>query len=125
MKDGKEDPASLPPEGKLTLDTFYLRVPITEYNSDDKTNLVNDLYKENYLFQLKKWQCIQHMKVTGTSLTSNVTNIHRSIQNPIWEFVVFQANRLNNQKKDNNEFDDCDVKNLWIGLSGRPYPKKR
>ena len=59
--DGTEDPASLPVEGKVTVNTFYLRVPIIEYNSEAKTNLVNDLFKENYIFQFKKWQSIQHM----------------------------------------------------------------
>jgi hypothetical protein len=112
--DGSEDPSTLPVEGKVTINTFYLRVPIIEYNSDAKTNLINDLFKENYIFHFKKWQCIQHMKVTGKSLTADITNIYRNIQNPIWAFVVFQINRLNNQQKDNNAFDHSDMKNLWI-----------
>ena len=91
-EDGSEDPSTLPAEGKVTINTFYLRVPIIEYNSDAKTNLINDLFKENYVFQFKKWQCIQHMKVTGKSLTADITNIYRNIQNPIWTYVVFQTN---------------------------------
>ena len=121
--DGTEDPSTLPAEGKVTINTFYLRVPIIEYNSDAKTNLVNDLFKENYVFQFKKWQCIQHMKVTGKSLTADITNIYRSIQNHIWAFV-FQTNQLNNQQKDNKAFDHSDVKNLWIEVSGRRYPEE-
>ena len=66
--DGTEDPSTLPVEGKVIISTFYLRLPIIEYSSEAKTNLINDLFKENYIFQFKKWQFIQHMKVTGKSL---------------------------------------------------------
>lgn len=113
--DGTEDPSTLPPEGKVTISTFYLRVPIIKYNSNAK---------ENYVIQFKNWQCIQHMKVTGKSLTADITNIYRSIQNPIWAFVVFQKNRLNNQQKGNNTFDHSHIKNLWIEVSGRCYPEE-
>lgn len=51
--DGTEDPATLPAEGKVTINNFYLRVPIIEYNNEAKTNLINDLFKENYIFQFK------------------------------------------------------------------------
>jgi len=74
--DGTEDPASLPVEGKVTINNFYLRVPIIKYNSEAKTNLISDLFKENYIFHFKKWQCIQHMKVTGKSLAFDITNIY-------------------------------------------------
>jgi len=122
--DGTEDPVTLRVEGKVMINNFYLRVPIIEYNSEAKTNLINDLFKENYVFQFKKWQCIQHTKITGKSLTFDITNIYRNVQNPIWAFIVFQNNRLNNQKKDNSTFDHVDVKNLWIELSGRRYPEE-
>ena len=65
------------------------------------------------------------MKVTGKSLTADITNIYRSIQNPIWAFVFFKKNRLNNQQKHNYKaFDHSDVKHLWIEVSGRRYPKE-
>jgi hypothetical protein len=64
------------------------------------------------------------MKVTGKSLTFVITNPYRNVHNPIWAFVVFQNNRLNNQQKDNSVFDHSDVKNLWIELSGRRYPEE-
>jgi len=44
----------LPVEGKVIISTFYLRLPIIEYSSEAKTNLINDLFKENYIFQFKK-----------------------------------------------------------------------
>ena len=55
--DGTEDPSSLLVEGKVTINTFYLRVPIIEYTSEAKMNLINDLVKENYIY-FKEWQCI-------------------------------------------------------------------
>ena len=106
------------------INNFYLRVPIIEYNSEAKINLINDLFKENYIFQFKKWQCIQHIKVTRKSLTFDITNIYRNVQNPIWAFVVFQTNWLNNQQKDNSTFDHADVRNLWLEVSGRRYPEE-
>jgi len=99
FKDGKEDPTTLPGEGKVTINNFYLRVPIIEFNSEAKINLISDLIKEKYIFQFKKLQCIQHVKVTGKSLTFEITNLYRNVHNPVWVFVVFQKNRLNNQQK--------------------------
>ena len=122
--DGTEETASLPAEGKVTINKFYLRVPFIEYNSEAKINLINDPFKENYVFKFKKWQFIQHMTVTGKSLTFDITNIFRNVQNPIWEFVFFQNNRLNNQQKDNSTFDHADVRNLWLEVIGRRYPEE-
>jgi hypothetical protein len=52
--DGTDDPASpLPAEGKVTIDNFFLRVPIIGYNIEAKTKLVNSLFNENYFFQFK------------------------------------------------------------------------
>ena len=124
FKDGKEDPTSLPSEGKVMINNFNLRVPIIEFNSEAKINLISELFQEKYVFQFKKLQCIQHMKVTGKSLSFDITNLYRNVHNPIWAFVVFQNNRLNNQQKDNAAFDHSDVRNLWIELGGRRYPKE-
>ena len=41
--DGTEDPTSLPNEGKITIKSFYLRVPIIEYNSEAQIKLINCL----------------------------------------------------------------------------------
>jgi hypothetical protein len=122
--DGTEDSAFLPDEGKVTINNFYLRVPIIEYNNEVKINLIYNLFKENYNFQFKKWQCIQHMKINGKSLTFDITNIYRNVQNPIWAFGVFQTKRINNQQKDNSTFDHVDVGNLWLEVSGRRYPEE-
>ena len=64
------------------------------------------------------------MKVTGKSLTFDITNIYRNVHNPVWAFVVFQTNRFNNHQKNNNTFDHADVKNLWVELGGKHYPEE-
>ena len=62
--DGTDDAASLPAEGEITIKTFYLRVPIIEYNSEPQIKLIEELLDNSYFFQFKKWQCIQQMKVS-------------------------------------------------------------
>jgi hypothetical protein len=72
---------------------FLLKVPIMEYSSEVKLSLINDFIKDNnYFFQFKKWQCIRHLHVTGKALNFDITNPYRSVSNPSWAFVLFQAN---------------------------------
>ena len=66
----------------------------------------------------------QHMKVTGKSVTLDITNIYRKVNSPVWAFIVFQTNRFNNQQKDNSIFDHAGVKNLWIEIIGKRYPEE-
>ena len=54
IKDGKEIPASLPAEGKITIKTFYLRVPVIEYNNNSQITLIKELVNNSYFFQFKK-----------------------------------------------------------------------
>jgi len=122
--DGTEDASTLPNEGKIVIKTFCLRVPIIEYNSDAEIMLIKELLDNSYFFQLKNWQCIQHMKVIGKTLHLDITNIYRNVTNPLWAFVVFQTSRSGNQQKDNSEFDHTDVKNLWMEVGGTRYPEE-
>ena len=123
--DGTDDHNSpLPVEGIVTIETFYLKVPILEYSSEAKFNLVNDLFNNSYFFELKKWQCIQHMKISGKSLSFDITNIYRNVQNPMWAFIVFQTNQSNDEQKDNNTYYHVNVRNLWSDLGGESYPEE-
>ena len=123
--DGTDDHNSpLPVEGIVTIETFYLKLPILEYSSEAKLNLVNDLFSNSYFFELKKWQCIQHMKVSRKSLAFDIINIYRNVQNPIWKLIVFQTNQSNDQQKDNNTFDHVNDRNLWSDLGGESYPEE-
>ena len=63
------------------------------------------------------------MQATGNNLNFDITNIYRTVNNPIWTFVVFQTDRSNNQQKD-NLFDHVNVKNLRINLGGKCYPEE-
>jgi len=51
--DGTEDDSTLPSEGKLRIDTFYLRVPIIEYSNEAVNNLINELLAIIISFNLK------------------------------------------------------------------------
>lgn len=48
----------LPVEGKIMMTTFYLRVPILEYNSEPQIDVIKEFTDNSYFFQLKKCQCI-------------------------------------------------------------------
>lgn len=74
-------------------------MPILEYSSEAKINLVNDLFSNSYFFEFKKCQCIQHMKVSEKPLAFDITIILRNLQNPIWAFIFSQTNRSNVQQK--------------------------
>jgi len=119
-----EDASTLPPEGKIVIKTFYLRVPIIEYNSEVKIKLIKELLDDSYFFQFKKWQCIQQIKLIGKTLHLDITNIYGNLTNPIWAFVVFQTNRSGNQQKNDNEFNHRDVKNLRVEIGGMRYPEE-
>jgi hypothetical protein len=108
-QDGSEDASTLPSEGKIEINSFYLGMPVREYNSEAKINLIPELLKNNYFFQFKKWQCIQHTEVAGKALNINITNIYRNVESPV---VIFQTNRANSQLKDNIIFDHENVRNL-------------
>jgi hypothetical protein len=75
--DSTEDAASLPVEGKITIKTFYFRVPIIEYNSEPQIKLIKELLDNDYFFQFKKWQSIPIMKVSGNTLHIDITNSYR------------------------------------------------
>jgi hypothetical protein len=51
--------ATLPPEGKITIKTFYLIVPVIEYNSTPQNKLMKELFDNDYFVQFNKWQCIK------------------------------------------------------------------
>ena len=54
----------------------------------------------------------------------DITNIYKTIYNPVWVFVVFQSNRSNSQLKENSIFNHVIVKNIWIEIDKIRYPKE-
>jgi hypothetical protein len=99
-------------------------LPIIEYNSVAKINLIGELYKSNYIFYFKKLQCSWNTNVIENTLNIDITSIYRNVYNVVWEFVVFQTNRFNNQLKDNSIFDHVNVRNLWMEIDGERYPEE-
>jgi hypothetical protein len=68
--DGSRDTAaSLPDEEKIIIKTFYLRVPIIEYSREAELKHVKELVINSYVFQFKKWACIQQTGVLGKKFT--------------------------------------------------------
>jgi hypothetical protein len=111
-------------EGSVEIKTFYLRVPIIEYNCEAKINLIGELYKSNYIFHFKKLQCIRHTNVIGNTLNIDITSIYRNVYNPVWVFIAFQTNRSNNQLKDNGIFDHVNARNLWMEIGEKRYSEE-
>ena len=98
-------------------------MPIIEYGSDAELQLTKELLDNSYVFQLKKWQCIQNIRISGKTLHLYITNIYRDVTALIWA-LVFQTDRSNDQLKNNSIFDDANVKNLWLEVSGKRYPEE-
>jgi len=65
-----------------------------KYNCEANSNPIDELFKENYIFQFKNWQCIQHMKVSGKSSAFDIINTYRNVINPIWAFVLFSDEQI-------------------------------
>lgn len=124
--DGTEN--ALPDEGKIIITDFYLRVPIIEYEDNSKIQLLKSLDElssnDGYRFEYKTWQCVQHKSVKGKTLNFDITNVYRSVHNPLFAMVVFQTDKLNDQLEDTSEFDHMFVKNIHVEVNGKRYPEE-
>jgi hypothetical protein len=121
---GADASSTTPNEGLVEITTFYLRVPIIEYEKNIKLNLPDELLKNSYFFLFQKWQCIKYTKISGKELFTDLTNVYKNIYDPVWIFVVFQTNRSNTQLKVIDVFDHKNVKNIWVDLNEKRYPKE-
>lgn len=122
--DGTFEDSTLPHIGKVVIKEFILRVPVLEYEENPKIELINELTKINLKYMFNNWQCIQHRNVSGKTLSLDITNIYRNVDNPVFAFVTFQVNRTNDQLKDNSSFDHVNVKNLHFEINGKRYPEE-
>lgn len=119
--DGTFNDATLPDTGKIEIDEFFIRVPIIEYKTTSKIQLINDI-KEKILFHFNHWQCIEQKNITGKTNSFDITNIYRNIYNPKFIIIGFQKGRLNDQLYDTSKFDSVFVKNIRVKLNGHYYP---
>jgi hypothetical protein len=121
--DGSFDDTTLPAEGKITIDEFFIRVPIISYKTTSKIQLINEITKKEKLsFHFNHWQCIEQKNITGKTYSFDITNIYRNIYNPKFIIVGFQKGRLNDQQYDTSIFDHMHVKNIRVKLNGHYYP---
>lgn len=126
--DGTYDDATLPHAGKVVISDFYIRVPIMEYEDSRKILLIKSLEeissKNEYTFNYKSFQCIQHKNVVGKTLNFDITNVYRNFNDPVCAMVVFQTNKSNDQLKNNSKFDHANVKNIYMEVNGKKYPEE-
>lgn len=121
--DGTYDDTTLPGAGKITIDEFFIRVPIIEYKTTSKIQLINDITQnEKVLFHFNHWQCIEQKGITGKNFSLDITNIYRNVYNPKFIIIGFQKARLNDQLYDTSKFDSMFVKNIRVKLNGHYYP---
>uniref|UniRef100_A0A1B6KXJ7 Uncharacterized protein n=1 Tax=Graphocephala atropunctata TaxID=36148 RepID=A0A1B6KXJ7_9HEMI len=55
-----------PDDGKITIEEFFIRVPMIEYKTTSKIQLINDITRsQNIMFSFLDWQCIDQKGVSG------------------------------------------------------------
>lgn len=121
--DGTFDDTTLPDAGKITIEEFFIRVPIIEYKTTSKIQLINEItMKKNVQFHFNHWQCIEQKNIVGKTNSFDITNIYRNINNPRFIIIAFQKGRWNDQFYDISKFDSMFVKNIRVKLNGHYYP---
>ena len=86
--------------------------------------LIKQLTDLKTSFHFRKWQCIQKPGITGTTLTFNITNIYRNIENPTFILTAFQKTNDNPQLQYSSNFNSLDIKNIRIKLNDNFYPEE-
>lgn len=67
---------------------------------------------------------LYQVKLVNLTLVKDLTGLYRNLHNPIFAFVCFQTNRLNDQKHDPSVFDNCNVRYIQIEINGKKYPNE-
>lgn len=116
---------SYAPDGKIKISEFYLRVPIFEFSTPSKIELINEMVQfGTQIFLFKSWECIEKTGITGTNFSYDITNIYRNIDKPKFIIVGFQTGRRSNQKIDPSKFDHVDVRNIRVKINESYYPEE-
>lgn len=124
-QDGTFDDITLPDEGKVTIDEFIIRVPMIEFKSTSKIKLIKHLADAQIMpFNFRKWQCIRKTDVAGSTLTFDITNTYRNIQNPTFIMVAFQTKSDKAQLRDASCFSHVNVKNIRVKINDAQYPEE-
>lgn len=122
---GTEQGAVEPDDGKITIESFVLRVPLVEYDPTKKIELIDDLKKlsdsDKLIYDYLQWQCIEKKGVTAP-FNFDITNLFRNVYNPNFIIIGIQNDRSDNQKKDPSKFDSENIKNASVRINQTPYP---
>lgn len=80
---GTETGAVEPDDGKITIESFVLRVPLVEYDPTKKIELIDDLKKlsdsNKLIYDYLQWQCIEKKGVSGSNFNCDITNLFRNV----------------------------------------------
>jgi len=124
----KNEKGDLAGVGKIVIDEFNIRIPIVTYDDLNKTKLINELTllskRNEYMFRFKSWQCIEERNISGKTLTTDITNMYRNINNPLFAIIAFQTDKLDNQLSDPIQFNNCNLKNIWLDIDSNRYPEE-
>ncbi|XP_046666417.1 uncharacterized protein LOC124358167 [Homalodisca vitripennis] len=123
---GNAQGATEPADGKVVIKSFVLRVPLVEYETNAKSQLIAGLKqmsdKDSLKYTYLQWQCIDKKGVFGSTFNFDVTGLYRNVYNPKFIIVALQTNRANKQKKNPSRFDHCNLKNVSVKINGHRYP---
>lgn len=117
-----------PDDGQIKITSFVLRVPLVDYVTTSRIQLIaglKDLSDKGRLsYNYFQWQCIEKKGIFGSSFRFDITNAYRSVYDPRFVIVALQTNRSNDQKRDSARFDNCDIKNITVNINGERYPQE-
>lgn len=117
-----------PDDGQVKITSFVLRVPLVDYITTSRIQLIAGLKdlsdKGRLAYNYFQWQCIEKKGVFGSSFNFDITNVYRSVYEPRFVIIALQTNRVNDQKKDPSGFDSCNIKNVAVKLNGERYPQE-
>lgn len=118
--------ATEPDEGKITIESFTLRVPIVEYDPTQKISLLSKLKSLSdsgkLIYDYLQWQCIEKKGITSP-FKFDITNLFRNVYDPNFIIIGLQNNRLNSQKRDPSKFDSENIQNVSVKTNNHTiYP---
>ncbi|KAG8265430.1 hypothetical protein J6590_095036, partial [Homalodisca vitripennis] len=125
---GAGSTATDPGDGKIVIESFVLRVPIVDYTSTSKIQLIDGLKhlsdKDALVYNFFQWQCIDKRRVFSSSFSFDITSVYRNVYNHRFVIIALHKNRTNTQAKDPSRFDSCNIKNVPVKINGERYPQE-
>lgn len=88
--------------GETTKDEFMRNVPLLDFKTSSKIQLINELEQLNSrgqyeISKFRHWACIEKKGIFGNIFSFDVTNIYRNVLDPKFIIIRLQKNRANNQ----------------------------